>query len=67
MIDLTPNLNRLRIVFVILAIGCAVVAAFPDVALVPLRPTISHMRAPETAVPLVRGLFGIAGGRTTRF
>ena len=55
-----PNLSRLRIVFGFLAVGCAAAVVFPDVALVPLQTTISHMRAPETAVPLARGLFGAA-------
>ena len=33
---------------------------FPDVALLPLRNLVAHMRAPEMAVPLARWLFGTA-------
>lgn len=55
-----PNTSRLRAGFLFVAVGCAVAAVFPDIALLPLRSTISQMRSPDTAVPLARGLFGAA-------
>jgi len=57
------RLIRPRAIFFLLAVVSVLGALFPELALLPLRSTVSHMRAPETANAITRWLF-VAGTLT---
>ena len=57
------SLIRPRAIFFLLAVVSVLGALFPELALLPLRSTVSHMRAPETASAITRWLF-VAGTLT---